>query len=97
MSDLKMNKEDGVESYEFATPEAIEEALKIGKLSQTVFGMGCFWGPDSNFGGTQGVVQTRVGYAGASTLDPSYRNINGHAEVVRVIYDKDQIDRKSVV
>ena len=37
-----MNKEDGVESYEFATPEAIEEALKIGKLSQTVFGMGCF-------------------------------------------------------
>ncbi|MDH0836924.1 hypothetical protein N5D01_16555 [Acinetobacter johnsonii] len=42
MSDLKMNKEDGVESYEFATPEAIEEALKIGKLSQTVFGMGCF-------------------------------------------------------
>ena len=91
MSDLKMNKEDGVESYEFATPEAIEEALKIGKLSQTVFGMGCFWGPDSNFGGTQGVVQTRVGYAGASTLDPSYRNINGHAEVVRVIYDKDQM------
>jgi len=91
MSDLKMNKEDGVESYEFATPEAIEEALKIGKLSQTVFGMGCFWGPDSNFGGTQGVVQTRVGYAGASTLDPSYRNIKGHAEVVRVIYDKDQI------
>lgn len=44
MSDLKMNKEDGVESYEFATPEAIEEALKIGKLSQTVFGMGCFLG-----------------------------------------------------
>lgn len=27
MSDLKMNKEDGVESYEFATPEAIEEAF----------------------------------------------------------------------
>ncbi len=32
MSDLKMNKEDDVESYEFATPEAIEEALKTGKL-----------------------------------------------------------------
>jgi len=32
MSDLKMNKEDGVESYEFATPEAIEEALKSGSL-----------------------------------------------------------------
>ena len=55
MSDLKMNKEDGVESYEFATPEAIEEALKTGKLKQTVFGTGCFWSPDSNFGGRPGV------------------------------------------
>ncbi|KAK0361395.1 hypothetical protein LTR94_023514, partial [Friedmanniomyces endolithicus] len=97
MSDLKMNKEDDVESYEFATPEAIEEALKTGKLSQTVFGTGCFWGPDSNFGGTPGVVQTRVGYAGASTLDPSYRNIKGHAEVVRVIYDKDQISYRELL
>lgn len=97
MSDLKMNKEDDVESYEFATPDAIEEALKTGKLSQTVFGTGCFWGPDSNFGGTPGVVQTRVGYAGASTLDPSYRNIKGHAEVVRVIYDKDQISYRELL
>ena len=97
MSDLKMNKEDDVESYEFATPEAIEEALKTGKLSQTVFGTGCFWGPHSNFGGTPGVVLTRVGYAGASTLDPSYRNIKGHAEVVRVIYDKDQISYRELL
>ena len=86
-----MNKEDSIERYKFATAEAIEEALESGELTQTVFGMGCFWGPDSKFGETPGVVQTRVGYAGASTLDPSYHDIKGHAEVVRVVYDRDQI------
>ena len=97
MLDNTIYKEDVVENYKIVTPEAIEEALKTGKLKQTIFGTGCFWSPDSNFGGTQGVVQTRVGYAGASTLDPSYRNINGHAEVVRVIYDKDQISYRELL
>jgi peptide-methionine (S)-S-oxide reductase len=32
-------------------------------------------------------VQTRVGYAGAATPDPVYRNLGGHAEVLRVIFD----------
>lgn len=97
MLDHTMYKEDFVENYKFATPEAIEEALKAGKLKQTVFGMGCFWGPDSKFGGMPGVVQTRVGYAGASTLKPSYRDIKGHAEVVRVVYDSDQISYRDLL
>ncbi len=97
MLDLKMNKEDVVENYKFASAEAIEEAVKTGKLNQTVFAMGCFWGPDANFGGMPGVVQTRVGYAGASTLQPSYRDLKGHAEVVRVVYDKDQISYRNLL
>ena len=67
MLDNTIYKEDVVENYKIVTPEAIEEALKTGKLKQTIFGTGCFWSPDSNFGGRPGVVQTRVGYAGAST------------------------------
>lgn len=97
MLDQKVNKEDNVENYKFSSPESIEEAVKNGKLSQTVFAMGCFWGPDANFGGMPGVVQTRVGYAGASTLEPSYRDIKGHAEVVRVIFDKEQISYRDLL
>ncbi len=97
MLDHTIYKEDVVENYKFVTPEAIEEALKTGKLKQTVFGTGCFWSPDSNFGGRPGVVQTRVGYAGASTLEPSYRDIKGHAEVVRVVYDSDQISYRELL
>lgn len=39
------------------------------------FGMGCFWGADSLFGATNGVLRTKVGYAGGSTPNPVYRNM----------------------
>ncbi len=97
MLEQRVNNEDVVENYKFASPEGIEEAVRKGQLSQTIFAMGCFWGPDANFGGMSGVVQTRVGYAGASTLEPTYRDLKGHAEVVRVIYDKDLISYRDLL
>jgi len=51
------------------------------------FGMGCFWGPDARFGAMEGVVRTRVGYAGGTTADPSYYALGDHTEVVQVEYD----------
>ena len=68
--------------------EQIDAALKTGELHSVVFGMGCFWGPDSRIGALDGVVQTRVGYAGGTSTTPEYRNLEGHAEVVRVIFDE---------
>nr|BFD68015.1 hypothetical protein HAGR004_30370 [Bdellovibrio sp. HAGR004] len=97
MLEQRVNNEDVVENYKFASPEGIEEAVRKGQLSQTIFAMGCFWGPDANFGGMSGVVQTRVGYAGASTLEPTYRDLKGHAEVVRVIFDKDLISYRDLL
>ena len=39
------------------------------------FGMGCFWACDALYGATQGVLRTRVGYSGGTTLNPTYRNM----------------------
>ena len=44
-----------------------------------------------------GVVQTRVGYAGSSTLDPGYDDIQGHAEVVRVVFDNELISYRDLL
>ena len=55
------------------------------------FGLGCFWGPDARFGAMEGVVRTRVGYAGGTTSEPTYHGLGDHTEVVQVEYDPNRI------
>lgn len=63
-------------------PEATETAT---------FALGCFWGPDSQFGAMDGVVRTRVGYAGGTNVDPAYRALGDHTEVFQVDYDPEEL------
>ncbi len=63
---------------------------------EVLFGCGCFWGAEKGFWRLPGVVTTAVGYAGGSVVDPSYQQVcsgrTGHAEVVRVVWSRDQVD-----
>lgn len=54
------------------------------------FGMGCFWGPDALFGAQDGIVRTRVGYAGGTARNPTYYALDDHTEVVQIEYDPSQ-------
>ena len=62
---------------------------------QALFGCGCFWGAEKGFWRLPGVVTTAVGYAGGQLADPSYEQVcsgrTGHAEVVRVVWNAEQI------
>jgi peptide-methionine (S)-S-oxide reductase len=51
------------------------------------FALGCFWGPDVTFGAVEGVVRTRVGYAGGTHEDPTYHDLGDHSEAIQVEYD----------
>ncbi len=73
------------------TAEQIAAGLDNGTLDSLILGMGCFWGPDSRLAALDGVVQTRVGYAGGEQLEPTYRSLGGHAEVVRIVFDREQL------
>ncbi|QDG53627.1 peptide-methionine (S)-S-oxide reductase MsrA [Persicimonas caeni] len=64
-------------------------------LEMAMFGMGCFWGAERKFWQTDGVYSTAVGYAGGYTPNPTYREVctgrTGHAEVVLVVFDPNQV------
>ncbi|MFO8023683.1 peptide-methionine (S)-S-oxide reductase MsrA [Thiohalophilus sp.] len=64
-------------------------------MQLAMFGMGCFWGAERGFWQLPGVYSTAVGYAGGYTPNPTYREVcsgmTGHNEVVRVVFDPQQI------
>jgi len=63
---------------------------------EIIFGCGCFWGAEKCFWKLPGVVTTSVGYAGGDKNNPTYYEVcsglTGHSEVVRVIWNKKEID-----
>jgi len=62
-----------------------------GKQKVAVFAGGCFWGIQEGFSELKGVIKATSGYAGGTTVDPTYEEVNtettGHAEAVQIVYD----------
>ena len=60
-----------------------------------VFGGGCFWCTEAVFAELEGVVSVMPGYAGGHTENPTYRQVctdnTGHAEVIEIQFDPNQI------
>lgn len=64
-------------------------------MDKATFAAGCFWGVEDAFRQVDGVVNAAVGYEGGSTKHPTYEDVcsdrTGHAEVVQVEYDLQQV------
>jgi peptide-methionine (S)-S-oxide reductase len=64
-------------------------------MAKATFGAGCFWGVEEEFRKIHGVRETAVGYSGGSLQNPTYKDVcsdrTGHAEVVEVDYDPEQV------
>ena len=56
-------------------------------MDKLTIGGGCFWGMEELFRAQQGVIDTRVGYAGGDNDNPTYENHPGHAETLEVTFD----------
>lgn len=67
--------------------EEVVIAMNIRNEHTITLGMGCFWSPDALFGQLTGIIRTRVGYAGGTTVDPTYRDLGDHTEMVEMDYN----------
>jgi peptide-methionine (S)-S-oxide reductase len=59
-------------------------------IERAIFAGGRFWGLQSLFRRYPNVLQTRVGYCGGDTPNPTYRAIGSHAEAVEVYFDPEK-------
>ncbi|MCE3284409.1 MAG: peptide-methionine (S)-S-oxide reductase [Steroidobacteraceae bacterium] len=84
----------GVPPRHFVNGHALEPPFPAG-TRLALFGLGCFWGAERKFWTLPGVYSTSAGYAGGLTPNPTYEEVcsglTGHNEVVRVVYDPDDV------
>ena len=64
---------------------------------RAVLAGGCFWGAQDLLRRRDGVLSTRVGYTGGSVRNATYRNHDGHAEAVEIIFDPARISYRELL
>ena len=58
---------------------------------------GCFWGMQDLIRNRPGVISTRVGYTGGRVRNATYRNHEGHAEAIEIIFDPEKLSFRTLL
>jgi peptide-methionine (S)-S-oxide reductase len=64
---------------------------------RAVLAGGCFWGMQDLIRRYQGVISTRVGYTGGHVANATYRNHDGHAEAIEIIFDPSKVTYRELL
>ena len=64
---------------------------------RAVLAGGCFWGVQDLFRKLPGVRKTRVGYTGGDVPNATYRNHEGHAEAIEILFDPERISYRDLL
>ena len=62
----------------------------VNSTEKAILAGGCFWGMQDLFRRFPGVISTRVGYTGGELANATYRNHEGHAEAIEIVFDPDK-------
>ena len=64
---------------------------------RAVLAGGCFWGMQDLIRRRPGVISTRVGYTGGNVPNATYRNHEGHAEAIEIIFDPQKLSYRKLL
>ncbi len=77
------------------------EQEKLFDMETATFGSGCFWCTEAIFDRLQGVKSVTSGYSGGKIKNPTYKEVcsgkTGHAEVVQITYDPNEITYEEIL
>lgn len=70
-------------------------------IETATIGGGCFWCTEAVYQELKGVTQIISGYAGGSVVNPTYEQVctgtTGHAEVVQLTFDTEQVSFRKIL
>ena len=73
----------------------------MGKVEVATLGGGCFWCTEAVFSKLKGVIRVIPGYSGGWKENPTYEEVctdtTGHAEVVQIEFDPEQISFRTLL
>ena len=79
----------------------LPNSIYLQEYKKAYFASGCFWCVEAIYESIYGVEEVISGYAGGTTVNPSYKQIGtgrtGHAETVEVYYDPSKVDFKTLI
>jgi peptide-methionine (S)-S-oxide reductase len=64
---------------------------------RAVLAGGCFWGMQDLLRRQPGVLSTRVGYTGGAVRNATYRNHEGHAEAIEIVFDPARVSYRTLL
>ena len=75
--------------------------MEEGSLETATLAAGCFWCVEAVFDDLRGVEDVVSGYSGGHTENPTYREVcsetTGHAEVVQIRFDPEEISFRDIL
>ena len=81
--------------------EPLPPESRPANLETAYFAGGCFWGVEDVFAQIPGVVDAVSGYQGGSVEQPTYEQVcsggTGHAESVKVVFDRDKVSYRQLL
>jgi peptide-methionine (S)-S-oxide reductase len=75
--------------------------MNTNRMEVATLAGGCFWCLEAVYEQLRGVKEVVSGYAGGHVLNPTYRQVTsgatGHAEVVQITYDPDEVSFRALL
>ena len=99
---VKDLEKEGYGNYLHLFQDESPESKLVGSDNDyVILAGGCFWGMEDLFRNLDGVVDTQVGYSGGDFDDPTYNDVKsgrtGHAESIRITYNKNETDLDEIL